>query len=346
MILAGALAMALSAAACSARDEGAAGGQATVEAKTAVITEEPFRETIAAIGTATPRAASIALLSAPAPTRIAAVSAVVGQAVAKGDVLVEFDRAPFLARAAAAEQALSAARSAHDRAQRLVEQGIAARKELEQASADLGRAQADFVSAQRDAELSRIEAPIAGVVTRMSAVLGASADPGQPLVEIADPRELDVVMMVTPAEAARVRIGARVALTTGQGALPDSLGTVFVTDVGGAVDPDTRAVAVRARGGTLRRALRVGETVAAEVEAADYARAVTVPVEALVPTGEEFKVFVVDSNDVAHERRVQLGGRTSRVARVVSGLAAGERVVTYGAFGMADSARVASAPRP
>lgn len=331
-------------AACSG-GEGAAEGEQTaiVDAKTAVITERPFRETIAAIGTAMSRPESFALLSAPAPTRVASVSVVVGQAVAKGDVLVEFERGPFLARAKAAEQALAVARSAQERAQRLVDQGIAARKEVEQATAELGKAQADDVAAQRDAELSRLESPIAGVVTKMSAVLGASVDPGQPLVEVADPNAVDVVMTVTPAEAARVKVGASVSLSTGQGVAAEPIGTVVVTDVGGAVDPDTRAVSVRARGGSLRRRLRIGESVSAEIDVADYSRALTVPIEALVPEGEDFKVFVVDANNVAHETPVKLGGRTDQVARVIDGLKAGDRVVTYGAFGMDDSAKVAPA---
>lgn len=338
------LAVCIGLAACGRSSDATEGEpQAVVDAKTVVITEGPFRETVAAIGTIAPRPGSVALLSAPAPTRVAAMHGVVGQHVAKGDVLVTFERGPFLARAQAAEQALAVATSAQARTQRLVDQGIAARKDLEQATADLGKAQAEFVVAQRDAELSELQSPITGVVTQMHAVLGASVDAGQPLVEVADPNAVDVVMMVTPTEAARVKVGARVALSTGQGASTEPVGTVHVTDVGGAVDPDTRAVAIRARGGLLSRSLRIGESVSAEVDVTAYVRAVIVPIEALVPDGEGYKVFVVDDNDVAHERAVQLGGRTSTVARVVDGLKAGERVVTYGAFGMADSAKVRTA---
>jgi len=75
-------------------------------------------------------------------------------------------------------------------------------------------------------------------------------------------------------------------------------------------------------------------------------RAVTVPVAALVPAagGEGFQVFVVDSEQVAHVRPVTVGGRSEVVAEIVAGLAAGEVVVTNGAYGIADGARVARAP--
>src|SRR2546427_2850990 len=39
--------------------------------------------------------------------------------------------------------------------------------------------------------------------------LGATADPSQPLVEVADPAALDIVFSVSPAEAARIHAGDR-----------------------------------------------------------------------------------------------------------------------------------------
>ena len=75
--------------------------------------------------------------------------------------------------------------------------------------------------------------------------------------------------------------------------------------------------------------------------------AVTVPVAALVPApgGEGFQVFVVDSGGVAHSRAVTVGGRTEAAAEITSGLATGEVVVTSGAYGIADGARIVPAPR-
>ena len=74
---------------------------------------------------------------------------------------------------------------------------------------------------------------------------------------------------------------------------------------------------------------------------ATRAAAIVIPPDALVPEGEEFKVFVVDANGVAHEREVKVGGRSAAGVEITEGLKAGERVVTYGAYGMQDSAKVA-----
>jgi multidrug efflux pump subunit AcrA (membrane-fusion protein) len=94
-----------------------------------------------------------------------------------------------------------------------------------------------------------------------------------------------------------------------------------------------------------RRTLRVGETVYGRITVAARPNALTVPTEALVPEGDGFKVFVVDASGVAHARPVTVGGRTDRIAEITSGLAAGERVVTYGAYGVDDSAKVVQVPR-
>lgn len=331
-------------AACAKEQTADENGAPEVHATTGPIAVQPFRETISAIGTVVPRPGSVALLSAPAATRVARVFVVVGQPVRKGEGLVEFERAPFDARAASAEAALQSAERAYERAHRLVEQGIAARKDEEQAASDLARARADAVEARRQAQLARLESPIDGVVTRMTAVLGASVDASQPVVEVADPTAVDVVVNVTPVEASRIRRGARVALMSSAAADAEPLGTSEVRDVGGAVDPDTRGVVVRIGGVPSKRSLRIGESVVADITVAEYERAVVIPAAALVPDGEGFKVFVVDKDGIAHEQPVTVGGRTKTAVRITGGVVAGQVIVTDGAFGMTDGARIAGTP--
>ena len=73
---------------------------------------------------------------------------------------------------------------------------------------------------------------------------------------------------------------------------------------------------------------------------ATHPRAVIVPLDALVPSGEGFKVFVVDSASIAHATEVKIGGRSADGAWVTEGVKAGDRVVTKGAYGMDDSSKV------
>ena len=323
-----------------ADDKHASAAAPVVGVRTAIAAAQPFTETVGAIGNVAARAGHSAALGAPGAARISRVLVSAGQHVSVGDLLVELDQTSFQSAAQSAEAQLTASQRAFERATRLADAGIVPRKDVEQAAAELAKARADAATARRAAQLSVIRAPISGVVTSVNATLGATADPTRPLVEIADPSATDVVLNTTPSDAARIRGGAVVELVAGQSAGGESLGAGTVLDVGGTVDSATRSVPVRVRVTVARRVLRIGETVFGEIATSVRPNAVVIPLDALVPEGDGFKVFVVDGQSIAHARPVTVGGRTSRLAEITAGVRAGERVVTYGAYGVEDSSKV------
>ena len=309
----------------------------------AVTTKRSFPQVVRAIGIVAARPGHFAELSAPAPTRVARIFVAPGQRVAEGDSLVEFERAPFDAAARSAETALSSSERAYARAVRLVQAGILPQKDSDQAAADLAQAQVAAITARRAQQLATLRAPLAGVVTRMTAVLGAAVDASQPVVEVTDVAALDAVFNVSPAQAAQIRDGDSVRLTAGEAEGGEVVGQGSVTAVGAAVDSSSRAVAARARIVRPARPLRIGESVFGRIVTAVHARAVTVPVAALVPSGDGFQVFVVDSGGIAHARAVTVGTRSEALAEILTGLAAGETVVTTGAYGIEDGTKVVRA---
>lgn len=334
------LALPIVTAGCGKKEAEPEKAKAEVVAEVAEVTAEKFSEVAEAVGTVTARIGHVASLAAPAPTRVAKVFISTGAVVKAGDPLIEFERAPFEAAAAGAEAALQAAERAAERAKRLADAGVGPRKDAEQAQAELAAAQSNAVTARRAKELATLRAPIAGVVTRLSAVLGASADAGLPLVEVSDPSIVDVVVSLDPAVAATVHRGQSVSLFAGAAADGAPVGDGAVADVAMAVDTSSRGVSVRVTVDHMSRPLRFGETVFARIAVAEHPSAVVVPVAALVPSGEGFHVFVVDDEGVAHAREVKVGARSDRGIWVREGLKAGEKVVTTGAYGMDDSAKV------
>ena len=115
---------------------------------TSVAMVRPFPHEVSAIGTVMPRPDRFAALAPPGQTRVAGIFAVAGQPVAKGDALIEFERAPFDAAAQSAAAALANAERAYARAVRLVQAGVLAQKDSGQAAADLAAAQAAAVTAR------------------------------------------------------------------------------------------------------------------------------------------------------------------------------------------------------
>lgn len=326
--------------ACTGGDQATGEARPTVNAATVVVVARPFTETLEAIGTVTGRSGHVATLGAPAPTRVSQVLVTAGQIVAAGQPLIVLDPSSFLPALQSAEAALVAAERNAERQQRLAAEGIIPRKDAEQAAADAARARAGAVEARRFAELSTLRSPISGVVTRLAATMGASVDASAPLVEISDPTALDVLLNVTPANAARVQPGQKVALTAGQSAGGEPLGIGTVVDVSGTVDSTTRGIAVRVRAPTTRRPMRIGETVFGSIGIGTRPRAIVVPAEAIVPEGSGFRVYVVDGNGIAHGAHVTIGGRSAEGVEITAGLHAGDRVVTYGAYGVQDSVKI------
>ena len=335
----GILVLVLSAFGChgSAGDDAPA---AVVQVKTAVATMQPFSDVISSIGSVNARAGHFAALSAPAPARVASVFVSLGERVGVGTALVAFEQAPFIAQAQSAEAALTGAERNYERARRLADEGIVPRKDADQAATELAQARAAATTARRQAQLAVLHAPIAGVVTKLSAPIGATVDVAQSLVEIADLSALDILFNVSPSDAARIAPGASVMLSAGETAKGEPLGIGRISDVGGAVDTATRSVSVRAQAPPGARPLRIGETIFGQITTGVHLRAIVVPVTALVPEGDEFKVFVVLAGNIARERKVTVGRRNETSAEITSGLVAGERVVTEGAYGLEDSVKV------
>ncbi len=299
-----------------------------------------FVETLSNVGTVTSRVGHVALLSAPAPTRVVRVLVAVGDRVRAGATLVELELPAFDAALTSAEAALVSAERTASRAQRLVDAGVAPRKELDVAQAELAAARANAVNARRVRELAHVRSPINGAVTRVNAVLGANVDAGQPLVEIADPSTLDVVLFLSSTDVAHARIGNTVTLHDGASTDAAQVASGRVTDIAAAVDSANRGVAVRVAVSAPTRTLRLGESLFGTIHVQTHARALTVPDAALVPAGEGFRVFVVDTGSIAHARDVTVGGRAQRRIWITSGLNAGDVVVAQGAYGIDDGARV------
>jgi RND family efflux transporter MFP subunit len=331
------------AAACHRTSDAPADPTAVVQVKTAIATVQPFEEKVGSIGTVTARSGHFASLSAPAPARIASVLVSTGQQVSAGTALVAFEQTPFITAAQSAEAALLAAERAYERTRRLADAGIVPTKDAEQAATALAQARAAAINARRTAQLAVVRAPISGVITKLNASIGASADVNQPLVEIADLSALDIRFNVPPSDAARMAPGAAVTLSAGANAGGEPLGIGRVASVGGTVDSATRSVEVRAQAPPGARALRIGETIFGQISMGIKPQAVTVPLAALVPEGDGFKVFVVNAANIALSRKVTVGRRTETLAEITSGLSGGERVVTEGAYGVEDSVKVTTA---
>ena len=313
---------------------------ADVDVQTAVAVVKPLTEHVSVLGTVEARPGHAAEISAPEATRILAIYVAEGDFVRAGQPLVQLDKSVASAKRAGAAAALQTAERAFERAQRLLAEGISPRKDVETAAADLARARADLQEARRMEELSTLRTPISGVVTSLNAALSRPVDVAVPVVQVVDPRGLEIHFHLSPADAGRVTRGAKVELTSGTEGEHHSVGIGTVTGISAALDTATHSVDVIATIAAPTRPLKVGEELNGAILLTSRGSFVVVPVEALVPEGESILVYVVDKQNIAHATEVTVGARSEKEAAILSGLHGGEVVITRGAYGVTDSAHV------
>ena len=205
-----------------------------------------------------------------------------------------------------------------------------ARHELEAARTALG-----FAAAGGKGEPVLVRAPVAGQVLKIPRKSEGAVEAGQPLVEIGDPRVLEVEVDVLSADAVRIRPGTRVLFERwgGNGGLE---GVVRVVEPAGftkvsalGVEEQRVWVIVDFKSPTEQwQRLGDGYRVEASFVLWEGTDVLQVPASALFRDGDGWAVFAVEEGRAVH-RRVETGQRTGLVAEVLGGLGEGDRVVVH-----------------
>lgn len=319
----------------------------TVEAATS----GPIRPVIAATGQVKPAAGAELLVMPPQDARIAEMTKSVGDRVRRGELLVRFqipslesDAAARRSDLARAEAQLKTAQQNVTRLSGLLQRGIAARKEVEDAQRDLALAEATVnetrsttSAAGQLAGREVVRAPFDGVVVARSHQVGdmVSAGGPEPLLRVIDPSRLQIEAAVPAAELGRVATGSPA--TVRGAAFPDEKARVIARPP--SVDPASGTALVRlAFDAPTRRPAGLAVTV--EIDGEEHAAAVLISADALVQEGPASYAFVVDDKKKAHRREVTLGVVAGGRAEILSGVKAGESVVVRGQTALPDGATV------
>jgi multidrug efflux pump subunit AcrA (membrane-fusion protein) len=201
------------------------------------------------------------------------------------------------------------------------------------AAAGVEAARAASDAADTSETFSRIEAPFDGVVTEKMVEPGNMAAPGTPLMRVEDARGFRLEVHVDESRIGQIASGVTVPVgfdAGGEGGPRVVSGTV--TEIGRAVDADTRAFLVKI---SLPAAsgLRSGMFGRAHFSTRPR-RALTVPASALVRRGQMTSVFVVEK-DIARVRLVNVSG-----TEVLAGLSDGDVVIVAAPPTVSDGRRV------
>lgn len=292
-----------------------------VQSKTRVATEE-------VVGTV--RAKLRSVIEAKVSGRIEQLLVVPGQQVKAGELLVVIDAREVQARYDQAVALRQQAEADLKRLTTLFEQKILSQAEFDNAQARARVAIAGVAEAETMLGYTKVTAPFAGVITRKHADVGDLATPGKPLLEMEDSTALRLEADVPEAVVGKLTLGDK---------LPVRISVVgkeqegIVSEIAPAADPNSRTFLVKLdlpstaglRAGQFGRvAMPVGETAALRV-----------PVAAVVQRGQMEIVFIVVDGK-AQLRLVKTGKRIGGEVELVSGVIAGEKIVTQNAASLMD----------
>ncbi len=337
----------------------AASFQPPPEAVTTVVAqEEKWPSGLSAIGTMV--AVQGVNVGADLPGIVDRIAFESGKSVEQGDLLIQLDTrqeqaqlAQQQAQLASAEAGRELARLNFDRLHGLIDDGAITRAEYDRAVAEQKQTVAEHQQTEAKIDEIRatiarktIRAPFSGILGLRQVNLGQYLSPGDPIVPLQSLDPIYVNFGVPQQDAGRVAVGRNVRVTT-----TDLGGAAFtgrVNAINSVVDETTRNVQIQATLANPNGKLRPGMFVQTELLVGENRSVITLPASAIsyAPYGDS--VFVVtDLKDQGNktyrgvrQQFVKVGPARGDQIAVISGLTAGEEVVSSGVFKLRNGAAV------
>jgi membrane fusion protein (multidrug efflux system) len=311
---------------------------------TIVASQEQWPSTLTAIGTVA--AVRGVTVSADLPGVVERIAFESGQAIREGDVIAVLDTRQERAQLAAAEAQRELARISYARMEGLLNERVVSQAEFDRAQADQRQADARVGEIRATIDRKTIKAPFSGLLGLRHVNLGQYLSGGDALVTLQSLNPIYVNFGVPQQAIGQVRAGRSVRVSV------DDLGgagfTGQITALDSVVDEATRNVQAQATFANPGGKLRPGMFVQAAVAVGASAAVVSLPASAIqhAPFGDS--VFVVgDLKDPkgatyrgVRQQFVKLGGARGDQISIVTGVKAGDEVVTSGVFKLRNGAAV------
>jgi len=274
-----------------------------------------------------------------------------GATVHKGDELARLDSADQKNRVLSAEAQVRAAQASVDQAvplearyRQLLATGVStpqryeeAKKQLQRSTDELADAKAQLNFAQDQLRYTQLVAATDGVVLSTGADPGQVVNPGQMVIQVADPNEREGVFAVADTVIGLASVGLPVRVRLKSDPSVSTLGAI--REIAPNADPVTRTYAVRVTLPNPPDAMRLGAIVIARPEVASR-EVIRIPTGALLQTGAP-SVWVVEGADhEVHKRPVKVLRFDTDSVLVAEGLKKGDVVVTAGINSLADGQKV------
>jgi membrane fusion protein, multidrug efflux system len=315
------------------------------EAVTTIVAEQDeWPATLSAIGTMA--AVQGVTVSADLPGIVDRIGFDSGRSVQKGEVLAELDTRQERAQLAAIEAQRDLARLNYNRMKGLLGDRVISQAEFDRAVAEQQQTDAQVGEIRATIERKTIRAPFSGILGIRQANLGQYLAAGDPVVPLQSLHPIYVNFGVPQQDVGRIRVGRVVRITA-----RDIAGAEFngrVTALDSIVDQATRNVQVQATLANPEGQLRPGMFVQTELALGSSQSVFALPASAIsyAPFGDSVYIVTDLKGENGQTYRgvrqqfVKLGGARGDQVAVLSGIKAGDEIVTSGVFKLRNGAAV------
>lgn len=313
-------------------------------------------ESVALRGRIAPPPGGDLSVASQVPGRIVQVAAREGQHIARGELVASIDDAATKDAVRQAEAALAQARAADvnavatlDRTKALVTRGIAAKQELDDATAKAENAKAGVNAAVAAADLARrtlgrvdVRSSFDGVVTRVWRGPGALVDgtAATPIIQLAASASVEFVAEATGRELVVLREGQ---------AAKGELGDGFARFEGAlrarptALDPATGLASVRIAVTPSDATLPLGSLGRVVIATAHREGVLQIPTAALRGAVADGSEAAVCKDGKIELRTLQVGWRDDKTVEVLKGLEPADKVAIDHVLGLENGTPIAEA---
>lgn len=288
-----------------------------------------------------------------------------GQVVKTGQTLFIIDQVPYqaalntaLASLESAKAQLATSELEYESKKKLFDQSVISEFDLQKANnsmqtakAQVAQCQAQVVNARNNLSYTVVKSPANGIIGTLPFRQGALVGPsmGQPLTTVSDNNQMYVYFSINEAQllsltresgSAEAAISAmpeiKLILVDGS----EYKHTGKVESVSGVVDRSTGTVQVRAVFDNPEKLLHSGSTGHVIIPTV-YKDKIVIPTTATVQIQDKFKVYLVDKDNIAHEKLVVTEPHTNGKEYVIKdGLKVGDIIVAEGAGMLKDGQNV------
>lgn len=312
-----------------------------------VTTEEEWVPQLKAVGST--EAVQGVIVSTDLPGIVKQIAFESGQAVKKGDLLVQLDTVQEQAQLRASEAKRQLAEVNIRRFKSLLDKRVAAQSDYDQAAAEYLQLQANSEEIKALIERKTIRAPFDGLLGIREVNVGQYLKSGDPIAPLQAMDPIYVNFSLPQQNLGVLKVGGKIKVQAD--GLPNEAFAGEITAINSVVDAATRNVQVQAKLSNPDGKLRPGMYVTADVQMPTNEKVIFIPSTAIsyAPYGDS--VFVIeemtDPKDPkstpykgVRQQFVKLGPSRGDQVAITSGLKVGEEIATSGVFKLRPAAHV------